>query len=277
MNQTFPANADEQADEGVAQPHLIIAPGYDAGNGELYIHKDLVKVRDAFANEGHIGPVKAETKLGDIPSWVAYIERFRTPDTFVTWNRKGIEAHLDYHNRTTAARDAHRAQYAFEYTFQFSRWTNFANGAPKTQKQAVEFLEDNMPDIIEPEAATLLSILRQLRATVAAQSDVELRPDGTANVKFQKDQKVIQGADAELPASLEIIVPVLKGHRDSENKVVRYRLVVRIRASVGDNAQLALRFYMPQVEEVLEQVYDELVATAQSQLGSEPQILRAAD
>lgn len=54
------------------------------------------------------------------------------------------------------------------------------------------------------------------------------------------------------------------------------KLVLRVRASVGADAKLSLRFNMPVMERVLEEVYAERVATAKNALGGFT-ILRAAD
>ncbi len=116
-------------------------------------------------------------------------------------------------------------------------------------------------------------LLRSLRAHSTSSAETELRQDGTAHVKFSKNQTVGGGANGEvdLPPEVTIAIPVIKGHGDI------FKLVLKLRASVGSDAKLELRFTMPAAQTVLEQVYGELVDQARSALGSDFTIHRAAD
>ena len=125
----------------------------------------------------------------------------------------------------------------------------------KTQQQAVEFIENHAPDIRLPVAGDLADILRNLRSNVTSNAATELRPDGTSHVRFERKSGLTAGAsEATLPAEIEIGIPILKGHLDENGAPAVYKLVLRVRAHVGDDAHLLLRFEMPQREIVMEQV-----------------------
>lgn len=274
--------AEYQGQEAAAS-HIVVNPFYkDEETGELYIHKDLVKTREAFADEAHIGPIATAAKFGDLTSWAQYLSLYGLgAQSYVTWNAKGISAVLDYHGRAgdtlgAPGRAAWFADYPFLPTPEWAAWRKIATGEPIAHEKAVEFLDDRLNDIVEPASTVLLNILRKLRANTTATADTELRPDGTAHIKFEKNDKVTSDGDIDLPAEFEILVPVMKGHVDVDEKPVLYRLVVKLRVSIV-NSHLFLRFTLPAQERVMEQVYADMVAEARAQLGDGFVILRAAD
>lgn len=261
------------------QPHLTIAGSYkDPETNGLYVHKDLVEVVAPFAEEAHISPMQVHESFGDVESFVAYVQRYgMTATTHLTWNSRGLRAVLDYADSDDRAPG--RCQWTATLPFVVSRewqtWMQFANGQARSQKEAVERLEDLAADIRKPSPADLMAILRTLRTTVNSQSETELRPDGTAKVEFARDSKLT--GSVELPSLIQIAIPALKGHTDDDGRPVMYGLDVKLRASIDDNAKLTLRFTIPNAERVLEAVYEERVVAAKALLGDEFALLRASD
>jgi hypothetical protein len=266
MSDTMPAavNIDDQ-------PAVIVAAEYaDPKTGALWVHKDLVQVRADW----DIGPPKADERFGDVESWAAYVARFGRPEAlpFLTWSSAGLRAVLDYHGeRGGGNRLQWTATHPFVKSPEWDAWMSVATGHGIPQAKATEFLEDHSPDITEPDAATLMAILGTLRATVNKSATTELRPDGTASVTWADAKNVsARGGAAELPTEFTITIPVLRGYD------VRYKLAVRLRASVDEQAHLALRFSIPLAERALESVYADRVASAKEALGNGFSVLRAA-
>lgn len=265
-------------------PHLTVAPAYTAPDGSVYVHHDLAKVVDPWSVEAHIGPVRAHESFGDVESWAAYVLRYAEEDAvwpaFLTWSEKGLRAVLDYHS---TEQEPNRCQWTAEHPFvqslQYRKWAALANGVAKSQRDVLEAFEDLGPDIVEPTAADLVSLVRVLRATSNASANTELRPDGTTFVNYTKNQTVHAG-EATLPPSLTIAIPVLKGHTEAgvggKLTPVLYRLTVRIRVSVDDNARLAFRLSMPDAERTLEAAYADRVDAARLLLGEAYALLRAS-
>ncbi len=262
------------------QAHITVAATWkDPQTKALYVHSDLVRVQNAYAEEAHVAPMSAKETFGDVESFVRYVHLYgRAPTAHLTWNSAGLRAILDYADAENG--DPGRCQWAallpFRRSLQWEAWLSFANGQSLGQKSAVEKLEDLASDIVEPAPADLMGLLRGLRATVNAKADTELRPDGTTKVAFERDAKVQSASSLELPSSFAIAIPVLKGHV-AEGRPVVYRLDVRLRVSVDDGAKLLLRFTIPNAERVLEDVYAERVATAKGLLAANYELLRAAD
>ena len=263
-------------------PRLAIAPYYrDPVSGAVYVHRDLDQREKPWEAEAHIGPINTMERFGDVESWVGYVQRFAGTDEWpplLTWNKHGFTAILDYHsNSEDAGRCQWQAACPFVLSPEWRAWMALANGQPLSQRQAVEKLEDLAADIIDPTPADLVPILRNLRATVNATANTELRPDGTTSVAFTQDKTLKAAGNVDLPAQFKIAVRALTGHVDAAGKPVLYGLDVRVRVSVDDAAKLAFRFAIPGAERVLEAVYADRVAAAKALLGDGFSLLRAAD
>jgi hypothetical protein len=252
----------------------------DDKSGALWVHKDLVQVLKPWEIDNHIGPIRTTECFGDVESWAAYVLRFCPLPEYpplVTWNAGGLRSVLDYHTAHEPARAQWIAVMPFVQAPEFAGWSALADGRGKPQRMAIEALEDRGADIVEPSAAELMTMLRTLRTTVNKSAQTELRPDGSTGVTYVDEKGIsARGGTVDLPSEITIRVPILKGHVDELGKPVVYELKVKLRASVGDDARLALRFSMPNAERALEEVYADRVALAKRLLGEAFDILRAA-
>lgn len=281
---TAPSITTDPIDEGriSTAPRLAIAPSYkDPKTGALYVHESLVQVQAPYAEEEHVAPMNVTESFGDVDSFVAYVKRYGLTDsTLLSWNANGLRAILDYGDSTEGfpGRCQWNARLPFHASTAWRAWMAFANNEPRSQKIAVEKLEDLAADIVDPKPADLMGLLRGLRASVNAKADTELRPDGTSTVRFESDSKVMTKVGAvELPSAFAIAIPALKGHVDANGRPVVYRLDVKVRVSVDDAAHLTLRFAVPTAERILEDVWSERVAAAKALLGDGFALLRASD
>lgn len=264
---------------------LVDSHVVDQRSGAVWAHKDLVQVKAPWQDEEHISPIKALERFGDVESWSHYVTRYSFGDVqpFVTWHSGGLRAVLDYHGFGDKVDDrAGRAQWIAEYPFvrspEWTAWTGLANGHGVPQAKAIEFLEDHAPDIVEPAPADLMALLRSLRGTVNKAATTTLLENGGTHVSFDGGTGVsARGGTTELPSEFTIGIPVLKGHTNSDGQAVSYKLQVRLRASVDDQARLALRFTIPLAERTLEAVFLDRVTAARELLGDGYSVLRAAD
>ena len=269
--------ATDPTDPTVPQmaPRLTIASSYtDPRTGALYVHADLEQVIPDWEVERHISPIKRTEQFGDVESWAEYILRFGCDSQgdsppLLTWSESGLTAILDYHSADgTPGRCAWLAVYEFRRSAAWTRWSTLANSRPRTQRDLLEALEDLAEDITDPAPADLVSILRTMRTTASATAETELQADGSTTVRYAKSSAVNVGANLQLPPIFTITIPVLVSHTASSDtgkpRPVVYELPVRIRASVDDNAHLALRLSMPTAERVLEAVYADRVAAAEA-------------
>lgn len=259
---------------GQDAPRIIVEAAYvDPTTGAVYVHQDLVQTVKPFETEDHIGAIERTERFGDVASWAAYVKRFGGNSSFppfLTWSESGLSAILDYHGRLEApGRCQWKANQPFERSLQWKAWAALTDGRARGQKDVIEALEDLGADIVEPDAASLLTILRTLRATVNATAETDLRPDGSTSVAYTKD-KTVQAGKVELPSEIVIGIPILKGHP------VLYKLRIRVRVSIDDNARLAFRLSIPSAERALEDVFADRVQAAAELLGEDYPLLRAS-
>lgn len=270
MSESLPALEASRAPENAV---LVQAAYKDPKTGETYVHRDLVKAQEAWAEEAHISPVNRIERFGAVDDLASYVKRYGEPaTTFVSWNREGIGAVLDYPTKDTLGRMQWRAFYPFDDTAEWDVWHGFCDGAV-SQRTAVEFLEDHAQHISDPNPAALMTLLRSLKAWSNANAEATYNEDGTAKVSFAQETGVRNTGRGELalPSEIKIAIPLIVGHPDT------IALTVRVRVTVGDGARLAFRFSIPRAEEVLDQLRAELAAKAQAALGNDYTILRAAD
>jgi hypothetical protein len=268
MTDTMPGNAGDQPDQ--FDGAILDASVEDPKTGARWVHKDLVQVRKDY----EIGPPQAGESFGDVESWASYVKEYSLadPPAFLTWSPIGLRAILDYHSQSLGAGHGRwSAMMPFVKSPEWLAWMGIATGHGVPQAKAIEFLEDHSPDITSPDAATLMAILGTLRATVNKSATTELRPDGTSAVTWSGATGVAaRGGTTDLPSEFTITIPVLKGHD------VRYGLAVRLRASVDNDAHLALRLSIPLAERALEIVFKDRVDAAKGLLGDGFSVLRAA-
>jgi hypothetical protein len=277
------------ASEPIANPNVIpantvlIAPSWtDPITGATYVHEDLQQRIAPWDNQAHISPMAAKEQFGSVQGFSQYVARYGADGSsvLVTWNSKGFKAILDYaQGPNTPGRCRWTAEHYFTGSDQWAMWQRLCDGNAKPQRQALEFLEDLAVDIVDPDAMTLTNLLRVLRATVLSQADTELRTDGTSALTFQKDTTVRgKSADAEvvIPNVFFISIPVLKGHTNDQGVPVVYRIGIRVRITVDDNAHLYFRFAIINGDRVLEDAFHDQVTRAATLLGDAFPLLRAA-
>ena len=260
--------------------NLTVAATYtDTKTGAVYVHRDLEERVAPWASEAHISPMRGNEAFGDVDAFAAYVIRFGPPvSTLITWNSSGLHAVLDY---ATGHGQPGRCQWKATMPFHPSRswrfWSGWFNGGGLPHRLAIEKLEDYAADIVDPPSADLVNLLRSLRAHVTAKAETELRPDGTAHVTFERDQRVKTPTEVDLPPTFTIAIQILDGHTTDGNRPVLYRIALHLRVSVDENAHLVLRLSAPDGERALEHVHEDLVGRALTLLAESYHILRAAD
>lgn len=239
----------------------------DPVTSALYLHKDLVQVTEPWADReylaSHPGYVKETVELGDIESVVAYLDRHEHKDrpAHITWSKEGIRAVLDYHDRDT--QQSGRCQWVVTYPFVLTRQMRelieFAQERiAYKQSQAVDWLETFSPDIVDPPELELLGTLRELRTTANASVLNKVRDDGTEALEFRRDNRVV--GNTVLPPRIVIRTPIYVGHHNMAGEPIAYGIQMRMRAFVGDDGGLLLRFGLVNAERAMEEAIGEMAA-----------------
>lgn len=267
-------NDDEQT-----QPRLTIDPEITAPDGSFYVfdgQSGYRKVVEAHESDTYIPPFRSEAKLGDIESWCAFVVQFSMPSVMplLTWSQNGLKAVLDYGEMDAPARRRAVAEHPFQTTRQWQAWQKIT-GQAHGQKALIEALEEHRQDVQDPDAAKMVELIRSLRANVNVAAESELGSNGNTKLSFSRQTTT----SVELPPSLTIGIPVLKGHTAPDaNGVdgpVRYAIEVLIRVDVLDGGKLAFRLSMPNAEQALEDAVADRVRLAKSTLGEAYPLYRA--
>lgn len=169
--------------------------------------------------------------LHDRDSLVAYVNRFKSTATrlfaepgFLAAGQAKIVAVLDYHNASQADHCGHVATIAPRYSEQWQRWHK-ACAAPMKKAEFAEFIEEVRADIVEPDAAKLLDIVRTFKASKRVKFDsVVYQSNG--DVKLAYDERTEQkGSSGALPEVMKLGIPVyFRGAPYAVPVLVRYRV-----------------------------------------------------
>lgn len=195
-------------------------------------HK-LVYLESAVFNEHRQAP---ERKTGNVQvqqaaSFLEYWSLYADEDSraFADPASGTVLAILDYHHSSaerTARWGKHRVTLTLTKTDEWKTW-KAQDGKPQSQSDFADFLEDNAPDIIEPNAATFVEAARDLRAKSEVNfQSAQVAKDGSINFAYQEETKGSFGkANMEIPERFTIAVPVFDGMDKVKAQArLRYRI-----------------------------------------------------
>lgn len=198
-----------------------------------------------------VGTVTAE----DVPSFAGYFQRFKDADSMIfglpeKFTFTGI---LDYHmaGAGEARRKEHKIHLELRQTRRWKTW--FANNRQaKNQDDFAQFIEDNLPDIVQPEGtnypppAVMLEVSRSLSAASSYQfSQVTNLKNGQKAAFYRETVDGVAGPQGELqiPDEFIIRVPIFLNQAAVD---VRCRLRFRI-----NGGKLSMWYDMLRVDEML--------------------------
>lgn len=215
---------------------------------------------------------RAERNFADLDSLVAYVQKHVEPgatEVYVTPGGTGwhafVEAVIDEHSTDAAGWGDHRASVHLPQSVQLRTWVA-KNDTYLDQIAFAEFIEANVADIIEPEAAELLEVVSSLQATnkVAFSSAVRL-DNGQVQVKYHEDISATAGREStlEIPQEFKIAVPVFEFG-------TRYAVKARLRYRVREQ-KLVLAYVLERLDDIVRNALatgdDSVLATLRARFG----------
>lgn len=235
-------------------PFVVLADGQTTDSLEAFLPRPLRR--------------KAEVHFAETLSFAQYVNRFATPSLLVTADpdTHSAAAVLDYHeDGPTGApswRD-HKATLKLKLAPEWQTWT----GSDKRQFGQVEFaefLEQNLIDIAEPDAAKLQeAVLKmQVNRSVRVSSATSLE---TGEIAFTyEDLENKSKGTAKLPRKLVLGLPVYKHG-------ARYRIDARLSYRLNDG-KLTFFYVLQRPEKIAEAAFDGVLAELTTAFGSRPYI-----
>jgi len=195
-----------------------------------------------------------------LDSLVDYVNAYKTGNTmlFADIMANSITALIDYHGRDQKAQNvAHRVTMALPYSEEWKLWTAI-DGKMMGQLEFARFLEENHPDIAQPNAAELIEMARDLHAARNVKFSKVVRTDSD-NENFTAEDTTTLGSRAtgnsvELPRQFTVRIPVYFGEEAIDMSAF-------LRWKVGDEGmQLGIKLWRP--EHVRQAMFKQIVVGA---------------
>lgn len=207
---------------------------------------------------------RAERRLTDLASFLAYLNRFADSEStvYADPDQSRLVAILDHPIETDPRWGAHRAVYGCPLSRSWQAWIQ-NNGEWMGQADFAQHIEDNLPDILipsdvqdAPSGADMLEIARTLEAKREANYKSGVRLDnGDFQIAYQEETTGSAGPNGqlEIPETFYLGLPVYKG---GDHYKVSTQLQYRIRDGV-----LKLRYRMYRPEDIQDEAFDGVVDT----------------
>ncbi|MEO0796281.1 MAG: DUF2303 family protein [Verrucomicrobiota bacterium] len=199
-------------------------------------------------NRRTLQTIKSDLAFDEVPSFIAYVNRFKDERSrlFVLPQEHLFVGVLDYHpsmeNRISAGKldypdmpepCRHCPQLSLRKTPEAQAWLTI-DKQWITQEDFVEFLNDHYFEIIEPEAASVLELARNLEVkNDVSFKGVQRSTDGGYNVKYEEESHTNQ---MHVPELLQVRFSLYEG---SEHVDFAVRLHYRLRQGT---LQFAIKF-----------------------------------
>lgn len=186
----------------------------DSGIGIYTLVPEGYNLHDLEEFQGAPYRKKGQVKLDDADSFIRYFNAHAAPSSqiYAKLNPPVFVGVLNDHTADGAGWGDHRVTYACPFSPEWKEWTGNDKKAMK-QAEFAEFIERNLPDIVEPIGAEMLEISRSLQAKKKVNFSSGIRlSNGEQELTYEEE---IQGTTAKgklhIPEVFKIGVQVLEG------------------------------------------------------------------
>jgi uncharacterized protein YfdQ (DUF2303 family) len=200
--------------------------------------------------------------LNNSSSFVAFIDQHKTDSTSLYFNddRQRFIAVFNDHSAIEPGWRDFTAVYNVPLSREWHLWNN-NDEKRMIQEDFARFIEDNLPDIVDPPGSTMLEVSRSLEAHKSAEFKSGIRlSNGSTEFTYNEEVKgtAAKGTLA-IPETFQIGIPVLKGGPG-------YRMTVRFRYRI-DGGKLALWYELLRPHKVLEDALDQVAVEIADETG----------
>jgi uncharacterized protein YfdQ (DUF2303 family) len=193
------------------QSFAIVPKGYEAVDLERF--------------QAHPTRARIVVLFKDTASFIRYVLDFKTPETrifcTITETSCSMAAIIDYHGKEAAAWCAHRVNLGFDPSPEWKRWSQ-KNSTAFGQSEFAQFLEENLPDIVDPVGAKILEVALSLESKKSVNFKSAVRLDN-GDVEFAH-QEASDGA-LQVPTKFTVaLAPFMHGPKWKVEARLRYRV-----------------------------------------------------
>ncbi|MCC6921405.1 MAG: DUF2303 family protein [Alphaproteobacteria bacterium] len=273
----------------ILNPITDEAKSLPAGAGEAALLRDVERlalaanariIRDEETNVGYLivgGHIERELAplnplLSDVirervtvlsaASFIDYGTQFRNSGSrlFVDMQAPEVTLDFDYHNDVGPGHRGHVLTWQMRTSLNWQRWTGI-DGKPLTQRQFVEFLEENEIDVREPAGAALREILQAVEGTrnVSFTNATRLA-NGDIDLKWVEETEAKTKGGQTLPGSFTLGLPIFFGDREATavKALLRYKV---------EGGKLSFTVILHRRQEIFEEAVQAEAAKAAATLG----------
>lgn len=153
-----------------------------------------------------------------------------------------------------------RAEFAVPASREWSTW-HAINRKDLGQLSFAEFLQDNLPDVVQPDGATLLEMCLNFEAMQGGKVvAVQRLQDGSQNLQFQAEANA--SGSVKLPPEITLSIPVFE---NDEPVQLQARLRYRIKR---DDGTITFRIELVRSHKVLEEAFRRTWARIEREAGA---------
>ncbi|MFI8104734.1 DUF2303 family protein [Streptomyces sp. NPDC086023] len=204
---------------------------------------------------GQPGRKTGTTVVRDAASFTTYHAKHADMDTevYADADRLTVTAVLDAHTTDAARWSEHRLMLSLRQTDAWAQWLQH-DGKLMGQEQFAEFLEDHLPELLQPSAADMLEIAQSIQAAtkVDFQSGTRLST-GERQFKFVETTTAKAGQRGELTIPETFVIGLIP-FEGSEG----YKLTARLRYRLQDT-QLRIGYKLERPGDILRQAFADVV------------------
>ena len=192
-------------------------------------------------------------------SFIRYVNAHKIPDTSAIYqssNSKGetsFKAIIDDHQigeNGTPNWQSHKVIYTPKTSREWCIWNEW-NKREASQEHFAAFIEDNMPDIIEPNGSILLEIVRTLESkkNVNFKSGVRL-DNGDFSIQYEETSTAKAGEKGtlDIPQIIKLSIPVYDGGAN-------YEVEARFRYRISDG-RLRMWYELVRLQDIIKHATD---------------------
>lgn len=190
--------------------------------------------------------IQQTVEMHALDALIDYVNLYKTPNTllFADMHANSISAAIDYHSPTgAAAQVAHVATMKLPFSEEWGTWTK-VDGQLVDQLAFARFLEENHPDVVQPNAGELIDAARDLHAARNVRFTKVVRTDSDNENFVAEDETKLSsrstGNSVELPREFTLSVPIYFGEPAIEMKAhLRWKVA-------DDGMKLGTKLWRPE-------------------------------
>ncbi|MEU8760692.1 DUF2303 family protein [Streptomyces sp. NPDC048659] len=196
------------------------------------------------------------TTVRDAVSFAAYFTKHADPDTevYADADRLTVTAVLDAHTADTARWSGHRLTLGLRKTESWAQWLEL-DGRLMQQEQFAEFLEDHLPELLEPSAAEMLEIAQSIQGATKVEWQNSTRlASGQRQFQYVETTQAKAGQRGQLTVPETFVIGLVPFEGSAG-----YQLTARFRYRIGKDGGLALGYKLERPGDVIRKAFADVV------------------